>query len=227
MLNQVTNAGYQIVIGYFAADFITGFIHWIEDKYTKFCTEYTFLSTISKNNELHHTNPEAILIGTFYDNIKNALIASIFLFLLMCVTMGDIMKRNFVGYSTFFILATCANNIHRYAHETRANIPKAILFLQNAGILSSGAEHKIHHEKGESRYCLIGDYTNKIVDYIHLWSTLEIIVAFFGIKANTAKPIMMPGHPYRGRKLTNMYIKNKEDYTRGLKILKNVYDCNS
>ncbi len=139
--------------------------------------------------------------------------------------MGNIMFRNWIGYSVFFLCVLCSNNIHRYAHEFSSNIPKPILYLQKFRILSSNYQHKIHHDKGESRYCLVGDYTNFIVDYIHLWDFLESIVSFFGIKANTAKPIMMLGHPYRGRKLTNMYIKNKDDYTKALSILKNVYKC--
>jgi sterol desaturase/sphingolipid hydroxylase (fatty acid hydroxylase superfamily) len=225
MLEILINILCQIIIGYFAADLLSGLLHWIEDKYTNFCTDHTYLSTLSKNNELHHTNPEAILVGNFYDNMRNALIASSIVFGISYLLFGEIMKENIWGFSVFFILITLANNIHRYAHEFKKNIPKPIKFLQDLGILSSISQHKIHHDKGESRYCLIGDYSNYVIDYFNLWNKLEKIPSYFGIEPNTAKPLLVENHPYKGRKYTNMYIKTKSDYIKGLEILSKVHNC--
>ena len=45
---------FQIIIGFLLADFLSGFFHWFEDTYLDYCTNIPILSTVSKDNELHH-----------------------------------------------------------------------------------------------------------------------------------------------------------------------------
>ena len=60
----------QIILGYILADIFTGSFHWFEDTYLDYCINMKFFSTVSKENELHHYFPRAMLALSNFESIK-------------------------------------------------------------------------------------------------------------------------------------------------------------
>ncbi|MDB6015871.1 MAG: Kua-ubiquitin conjugating enzyme hybrid localization domain protein [Pedosphaera sp.] len=78
----------------------------------------------------------------------------------------------------FAIVAANANQIHKWAHRTRAENGPLISFFQNLGILQSTHHHALHHtDPKNSHYCTVTNLLNPILDGIRFWDGLEFALA--------------------------------------------------
>ena len=168
--------GLQIILGFILADWTTGFFHWFEDTYLDYCTNTPFLSSIAKNNEIHHYYPRNIFSYSFLDNIivSGTLTTIIFCMLFL------INKKMFVKYlyllSTFYIFNVMGPIIHRFCHYRDCENNYVIKVLQSIGIICTHEHHKLHHLTSDKHYCVITPYSNYLFDGIHLWRSLEYII---------------------------------------------------
>jgi len=170
-----------ILLAWILADFISGIVHWYEDKILVGFQRNRFLDQIRKDNELHHEKPGAMLQLSAFQNIETSLIAIPIAFALWVFGAPDV-----VSLAVFF--STFGNLIHRWTHQRRLIWP--IRALKMIGLFQSKDHHWAHHhdahgsmksfvirpnkkEEATERYCVMTDWLNPILDRVGFWDILE------------------------------------------------------
>jgi ubiquitin-conjugating enzyme E2 variant len=166
----------QIIIGFLLADFITGIFHWFEDTYLDYCINIPLLSTVSKDNALHHYFPRSIIGYSYFENIQISLYLVIIIAGIIFICNKKFMLRYNYLFIVFFFFSTIANVIHRYSHMRECENHVVITLLQKTGILCSHEHHSIHHVNSDERYCVITEFNNAILDRLYFWRALENII---------------------------------------------------
>lgn len=78
----------------------------------------------------------------------------------------------------FAIVASNANEVHKWSHRTRLENGVFITWLQKLRILQTPHHHAIHHTNPkEVHYCPITNVLNPVLDALHLWAGLEWLLA--------------------------------------------------
>jgi hypothetical protein len=159
--------------------------HWFEDTYLDYCIDIPILSDISKDNELHHYFPRAITAYSYFENSKFSIMLSvIFIAILYFINKKILFKYPALTIS-FFLFATFANALHKHSHMRECENPYIITLIQKTGLLCSHNHHKLHHENIDTKYCVISEYNNYILDNIYFWRVIEyIILIITGINPN-------------------------------------------
>tara|TARA_R110000868_G_scaffold202754_3_gene450526 strand:- start:751 stop:1281 length:531 start_codon:yes stop_codon:yes gene_type:complete len=170
----------MILLAWMLADFITGVVHWFEDKYLHEGSRFKFIDGITKDNIKHHNYPHALCIGSLWSNINTSLAITIPLTIVLIYLGAQEVIYLAVAFASF------GNIIHRYSHEHKRNVPVAIRWIQATGFMISQCQHGEHHfnETGvigkddtTKRYCVMTSWLNPILDYINFFGTLEIIIS--------------------------------------------------
>jgi hypothetical protein len=179
--NNKINIIFQIIIGFFLADFFTGLFHWFEDTYLDYCIDFPLIGEIAKDNELHHYFPRSIIAYSTFENIKLSILIIFIMIILLLLFKVHI---NLVIIS-FLFFATFVNVIHRYTHYRECETPVWFQTIQKTGLICSNAHHRSHHENVNEKYGVITEYNNYILDRIGFYRTLEYIIFIFsGISPN-------------------------------------------
>ena len=63
---------WTIIGAWFFADFVTGVLHWVQDQYLTSNTKISILRSIAKDNDLHHTKPNAMANNTFWKSTETS-----------------------------------------------------------------------------------------------------------------------------------------------------------
>lgn len=178
-----------ILLGLLLADFASGLIHWIIDRYCEPDMPVAGKHFVGLIHE-HHRMPLAMFrLGIIRRNAGFViLVGSLFLIFL---AFGWI---NPVTGSAFFFGAL-ANQVHCWAHRRPRRLAFIIRPLQKTGLLQSARHHGVHHGPCPDRhYCLITNYVNPLVDSIDLWHRGERALMLIGIRP---KDYVLPNPAYR------------------------------
>lgn len=153
------------------ADFVAGFIHWLEDAYAK--PGMPFISKIAEENQLHHTKPRAFLANNWWQSSWD--IALVSATIVATATYFDACSWPLV---LFAVLVANANQIHKWAHKNRHENPKIVTWLQDLYILQNARHHGKHHTgEKNTHYCVITVFLNPILDNVGFWRGLEWIIS--------------------------------------------------
>lgn len=168
-----------ILYAWLLADFLTGIVHWAQDKLLLRETGVRFLDRVKLDNDLHHAKPAQLTRYTLWQNMNTSAIAAwpaaLGLFLIGAPTVLWLAA----------ILGSFANIVHRYAHTPRARIPRWIRFMQWTGLFISGSHHNQHHfdsnglvrkEDSTGKYCPMSNWLNPILDHSRFFLGLERIL---------------------------------------------------
>lgn len=176
---------FQIFIAWFLADFLTGLVHWFEDKYLDETQTLNFLASTAEENDLHHRKPTAMVASTPWTNMKSAaaigwpLAAVLWIFGLPM----------WVWLVPFF--ASFGNLVHRWSHMPARHLPSWIRFMQATGIFISRDHHDAHHRSMKQlipkhlagyKFCPMTNWVNPILDTMKFWSALERVLGWCGLK---------------------------------------------
>jgi ubiquitin-conjugating enzyme E2 variant len=179
----------QVLAGALVADAASGLIHWFEDTYLPYCTTTPFLSTVARDNELHHYFPREI---THFGDLQNTVIT--FPLALACVCMATwwwprgVVKTHRGFWLSFLVFASLANVFHKYAHLRDCEKPGAVRFLQEHGLAISSEEHRAHHLRPDHKYCTITPWVNPVLDGLGVFRFLEgAIGALTGVRPSPKK----------------------------------------
>ncbi len=78
----------------------------------------------------------------------------------------------------FAIISANANEIHKWAHRTRAENGPVISFFQDIRVLQTARHHARHHtDPKNSHYCTVTNFLNPVLDGIRFWDGLEWALA--------------------------------------------------
>jgi hypothetical protein len=153
------------------ADFICGFVHWLEDNYGREDTPIIG-ATIIAPNRLHHTRPRAFITKTWRQSANIQIMVS--LVVLAVALWGGWFSW---GLLLLVVLATNGNEVHKWSHRTRAENGRFITWLQNRAIVQTRRHHANHHRGlRNSHYCSITNWVNPILDKLGFWRGLEFCI---------------------------------------------------
>ena len=159
-----------ICVCWWAADFLTGFFHWLEDTY---CLEQMPLigGFICEPNIDHHIDPQLMVrVGTFCS--RNVLQWG------LCIGLfGLLWLANLGNVYTFLTLlfASFGNEVHRWNHMAKTG--PFVSFIKETGLIQSQRQHSMHHKPPHDRYyCVLSSQLNPVLERVSFWRRLEWLV---------------------------------------------------
>lgn len=166
----------EILGAWLLADFLSGVVHWAEDRLLTEETRFDLLNSIKADNDLHHQKPAALTRYSYWENISTTAPLS----LPLAMALYYLGAHHVFWLAAFF--GTFANLIHRLSHTPPNKLPIFIQFLQFTGLFISFEHHHKHHysmngivkkEDASIRYCPMTNWLNPILDYIGFFPGLE------------------------------------------------------
>lgn len=164
------------VLGFIAADFGGGVLHWIFDTWG---TEQTPIvgPTYIRAFRQHHVDEMLMTIPDFFStNGFNCLS------LLPVLGLASLVSPTSVA-STFalaFLISACfwltaTNQTHQWAHVARP--PSFVRVLQRLHLLLPPVHHSVHHAApDEGQYCITSGWMNPVLDGTGFFRRLERII---------------------------------------------------
>lgn len=148
-----------------AADLLSGFWHWWEDRYAD--ERWPLIGKwIAKPNQLHHDQPIAFLNQSYWSRNWTTIVPSA---VALALTFPN-------PWSLVFVFVSQANEIHAWAHS-RGKVSRWIEMFQETGFFQSPRHHAAHHVSPfATKYCVMSDWLNPILDRLQVWRGLEWIV---------------------------------------------------
>jgi ubiquitin-conjugating enzyme E2 variant len=169
----------HIIAAIFAAEVLSGAVHWWEDRYGN--PDWPVVGThVIQPNIRHHTDQMAFTRGSYFDRNWTTLLPT----LLIAAVAGAL---GYYWTALVFAIASQSNEIHCLSHQ-RCSRP--IRGLQLLGILQSPEQHASHHTRPFDRnYCVMTDFTNPILQAVGFWQAIEFGVALFGIRPRPEREV--------------------------------------
>lgn len=163
--------GLALLLGWIAADFVTGLVHWGGDTWGT--PEWPVLgpSFIRPFRE-HHVDQKAITRHDFVEvNGANCMVSLPILLAAFLLSPGFWLA--FLMSLVFWVFAT--NQIHKWAHQ---DAPSAFArALQRAGLVLSPENHSRHHSAPYDRYyCITTGWLNAPLAAIGFYRILERVI---------------------------------------------------
>ena len=165
-----------VFLGFLAADFVSGFVHWLADTWG--ATDMPVLgSAFIRPFREHHVDQEAITRHDFIEtNGANSIIsvpvAVGALFIPLHTPVG-LFACAFLTSMILWVFGT--NQAHKWAHM--AQPPALIATLQRLNLVLPRGHHSIHHSAPFNRYyCITVGWLNYPLRKIRFFETLEWII---------------------------------------------------
>jgi hypothetical protein len=153
------------------ADFIAGLVHWAEDAYG---TENTPIigPRLIRANIVHHHYPRYFTRLSWWASSRDSAIAS-GVILLVGAWLGILGWQLWL----FALVTTNANQIHKWAHRTRAENGRVISFFQDIGLFLTPRNHAVHHSDPKNTYyCPATNLVNPLLERLHFWNAIEWVI---------------------------------------------------
>src|SRR4051812_43464707 len=151
--------------GFLAADFISGFVHWMADTWGKVDMAVIGKALLRPFRE-HHVDPKAITHHDFVETNGNNCFISL-PGIALCAFVAPVGPWSFFGLTTMlstvtFVLLT--SQAHKWAHMDRP--PAFIALLQRANLLLPPRHHDVHHTAPYNKYyCITVGWLNRPLQY--------------------------------------------------------------
>ena len=166
------------ILAYLAADFLSGFVHFLADNFGSYETPILGPNFIEPFRE-HHVDPKGIVGNDFVDANGNNSLAALPFMLVVWVFMP--INTTYYGYvfGIFFIFVCLAtfltNQFHKWAHMD--DPPAFVGWLQARGVILSQEHHDIHHESPyDTYYCITAGFWNPLLDRIRFYERTERLI---------------------------------------------------
>jgi hypothetical protein len=170
--------------GYLAADFGSGFAHWLFDRYGTEQTPIVGQNFIKPFRE-HHVDPKGMTLHDFVETNGNNCIATapVVALGLTCdlTTRHGLFAATFCGAMSLFVFGT--NQFHKWSHEDK--LPGWVQFLQRSHIILGVGHHDVHHTPPFDRYyCITSGLLNPLLTRIQFFPRVEaLILRTTGVRA--------------------------------------------
>lgn len=164
-----------VLLAYLAADFISGFVHFLADNFGSPEMPVIGPEFISGFRE-HHVDPAGIVAHDFIDtNGNNSLVSLPFMLLVWLVVPIETTAGGYL-FATFSLLLCLAvfltNQFHKWAHI--ADPPAMAAWLQRRGVILSREHHNIHHASPyDTYYCITVGFWNPLLDQTRFFERTE------------------------------------------------------
>jgi plasmanylethanolamine desaturase len=165
-----------LMLGFVAADFVSGFVHWLADTWGT--PEWPIVGkTLIRPFREHHVDPKEITRHDFIEtNGNNCFI---------CVPAAALAALLPLHQSLWLFLAAMTfalclailgtNQFHKWAHMDEP--PRLVRLLQRAGLILPPAHHAVHHQPPYARYhCITVGWLNEALFRLRFFQTLETLI---------------------------------------------------
>jgi hypothetical protein len=166
------------VLAYLAADFLSGFVHFLADNFGSHETPILGPNFIQPFRE-HHIDPKGIVGNDFVDANGNNSLASLPFMIAVWVVVP--LETWYYGYlfGTFFLFVCLAafltNQFHKWAHVDTP--PAFVGWLQQRDVILSREHHDIHHESPyDTYYCITAGFWNPLLDRTRFFERAERLI---------------------------------------------------
>jgi hypothetical protein len=165
-----------LLLGYLAADFVSGVVHWMGDTWGSTDMPVLGAAFIRPFRE-HHVDEKAITRHDFVEtNGNNCLVSlpvAVLAVLLPHSSSFWVFVSAFLGSMIFWVMAT--NQFHKWSHMQQ---PSALVgFLQRVHLVLPPEHHRIHHTAPFNKYyCITVGWMNKPLALVGFFSTLERVI---------------------------------------------------
>ena len=167
-----------LVLAYLAADFLSGFVHFLADNFGSYDTPILGPNFIEPFRE-HHVDPKGIVGNDFVDANGNNSLATLPFMIFVWIVVP--LETWYYGYlfGTFFLFLCLAafltNQFHKWAHMDEP--PALVGWLQARGVILSQEHHDIHHESPyDTYYCITAGFWNPLLDRIRFYERTERLI---------------------------------------------------
>ena len=166
-----------VVLGYLAADLISGLVHWALDTWGSATTPLLGQGFIRPFRE-HHTDPLSITRHDFVATNGNTCMASLPLLAGACAlpltSVGRVLTAAFLLSLTLGLLAT--NQIHKWAHQPDPG--PVVRGLQRCRLILTPEHHHVHHVAPyATHYCITTGWLNAVLASLRFHRRAERAIA--------------------------------------------------
>ncbi len=171
----------MILLAWLLADFISGIVHWWEDRALKGVSRFEFINGVRADNDRHHRTPRSLTETSWWENINTT---APFAWVLTAILFA-IGAPAVITLAVFFL--SFGNLVHRWSHENKRSLPLPVVWAQKIGLFISPSHHAGHHfymgnvvsrEDSSIRFCVMSNWLNPVLDKIRFFNILERIVSW-------------------------------------------------
>lgn len=168
------------VVGYIAADFTSGFVHWLGDTWGT-TNIPVFGKTFIRPFREHHVDQMAITRHDFVETnglncLANVLVLLPFLGLYLVIGPSVLAHAILLFLVALSLGVFGTNQFHKWAHLEHP--PRVIRWLQNTRVIMSPAHHAVHHASPyDTYYCITVGWLNPILQRINFFRRLEKVIS--------------------------------------------------
>jgi ubiquitin-conjugating enzyme E2 variant len=167
-----------VLLGYLAADFVSGFVHWMGDTWGSTDMPVLGKAFIRPFRE-HHVDEKAITRHDFVEtNGNNCLVSLPVAGLALALPHSSawwVFISAFMGAMIFWVMAT--NQFHKWSHMEE---PSAFVgFLQRIHLVLPPDHHRVHHTAPFNKYyCITVGWLNWPLSAIHFFPLAERLITW-------------------------------------------------
>lgn len=160
----------QIVLGILIADFVSGLLHWMEDRYGG--PSWPIVGRLIRMTVRHHFKPRRMLKSGFWRrNGPTMAIAGGFGLGFLLVGWVNPLTITGVVFGAF------ANEFHNWSHRKESENGPFITAIQRIGLIISPFEHARHHRgRKNTHYCAVTGWLNAPLERVRFWRKLEVYI---------------------------------------------------
>ena len=167
----------QAFVGWLLADFLSGLVHWMEDRVLRMDTPILGPAVVIPNR-VHHTDPLKFTNSSFIRRNE---------WLWMAVALISIPLWFVVPVALWAAMTLgglIVNEVHRLAHRPALGGP-IVRTLQEIGLFQSPRHHAGHHRlPTDTRYCILTNWLNPLLDRFGVWNGLERFLGWIHLEPN-------------------------------------------
>ena len=162
-----------VFIGYVLADFTSGLVHWMGDRFGDYDSPIVGPAFIRPFRE-HHVDPKAMTLHDFIETNGNNSIVTVPMMaaawlIPVAGTVGLVLFTIALSLA-FWIFAT--NQFHKWSHQ--AEVPVLVGWAQRAGLILGPQHHQVHHTAPyETYYCITCGWLNAPLHKLNFWRFAE------------------------------------------------------
>jgi hypothetical protein len=165
-----------VLLGYLAADFISGFVHWSADTWGDVDMPVLGKNFLRPFRE-HHVDQKAITHHDFIEtNGSNCLVSLLPAVAAMFIPVHSTTSTFAVAFLTSLILWVFATNqFHKWSHMEKP--PPVVAWLQKLHLVLPPAHHALHHTAPFNKYyCITVGWMNWPLYKMRFFPSLEWMV---------------------------------------------------
>ena len=177
-----------VLLGYLGADFISGFVHFLADRFFSESTPVIGQNFVKPFRD-HHRDPTDIAKHDFIETNGNNSLISIAPLGFLWWWLPSTELWGLFGLVTALSMALgvlATNQIHKWAHMEAP--PRYVRGLQKRRLILSPAHHDVHHRPPhDANYCITTGWLNPILRGVGFFPRAEAVLSWVLPSARSTK----------------------------------------